>query len=185
MTEDQLEQESLDWLQSVGYTQLNARDLDHLDPRLQRGSTQEVLLVVELRAAIARLNPQVPASAQEDAFKQIRDIGSPALLAANRAFHRLLVNGVPVQYQKDGETRGDFVKLIDWANVDRNTWLAVQQFTIRGPRQTRRPDIILFVNGLPLVLIELKNPADIKADIWMAYDQIQTYKGNRPLEPKV
>ncbi len=176
MTEDQLEQESLEWLQSVGYTQLNARDLDHCDPRLERSSTQEVLLAVELRAAIARLNPQVPTSAQEDAFKQIRDVASPALLAANRAFHRLLINGVPVQYQKDGETRGDFVKLIDWANVDRNTWLAVQQFTIRGPRHTRRPDIILFVNGLPLVLIELKNPADVKADIWMAYDQIQTYK---------
>jgi len=176
MTEDQLEQETLSWLADVGYTPLNARDLDHLDPRLERGSTQEVLLVVELRAAIARLNPQVPASAQEDAFKQIRDIGSPALLAANRAFHRLLINGVPVQYQKDGETRGDFVKLIDWAKSEHNTWLAVQQFTIRGPRHTRRPDIILFVNGLPLVLIELKNPADVKADIWMAYDQIQTYK---------
>jgi type I restriction enzyme R subunit len=176
MTEDQLEQEALGWLASVGYTPLNVRDLDNLNPRLERSNTREVLLVVELRAAISRLNPQVPASAQEDAFKQIRDIGSPALLAANRAFHRLLINGVPVEYQKDGETRGDFVKLIDWAKSERNTWLAVQQFTIRGPRHTRRPDIILFVNGLPLVLIELKNPADVKADIWMAYDQIQTYK---------
>jgi type I restriction enzyme R subunit len=83
---------------------------------------------------------------------------------------------VPVQYQKDGETRGHFVRLIDWQDTACNEWLAVQQFTIKGPRHTRRPDIILFINGLPLVLIELKNPADLNADIWKAYDQIQTYK---------
>ena len=176
MTEDQLEQEALGWLASVGYTPLNARDLDNLDPRLARGSTREVVLSVSLRAAIDRLNPAVPAAAREDAFRQVLDMGQPALLSGNRAFHRVLVTGVPVQYQKDGETRGDFVRLIDWQDAQRNEWLAVQQFTIKGPRHTRRPDIILFINGLPLVLIELKNPADLNADIWKAYDQIQTYK---------
>ena len=114
MTEDQLEQEALGWLASVGYTPLNARDLDHLDPRLERSSTREVVLVSCLRAAIDRLNPSVPAAAREDAFKQVLDMGQPALLSGNRAFHRVLVAGVPVQYQKDGETRGDFVRLIDW-----------------------------------------------------------------------
>lgn len=176
MTEDQLEQEALGWLASVGYTPLNARDLDNLDPRLARASTREVVLAVSLRAAIDRLNPAVPAAAREDAFRQVLDLGRPALLSGNRAFHRVLVTGVPVQYQKDGETRGDFVRLIDWQDTSRNEWLAVQQFTIKGPRHTRRPDIILFINGLPLVLIELKNPADLNADIWKAYDQIQTYK---------
>jgi len=176
MTEDQLEQEALGWLASVGYTPLNARDLDHLDPRLERASTREVMLAVSLRAAIDRLNPAVPAAARDDAFRQVLDSGQPALLSANRAFHRLMVTGVPVQYQKDGETRGDFVRLIDWQDAQRNEFLAVQQFTIKGPRHTRRPDIILFINGLPLVLIELKNPADLNADIWKAYDQIQTYK---------
>ncbi len=176
MTEDQLEQEALGWLASVGYTPLNARDLDHLDPRLVRASAREVVLPVSLRAAIDRLNPAVPAAAREDAFKQVLDLGQPALLPGNRAFHRVLVTGVPVQYQKDGETRGDFVRLVDWQDASRNEWLAVQQFTIKGPHHTRRPDIILFVNGLPLVLIELKNPADLNADIWKAYDQIQTYK---------
>ena len=176
MTEDQLEQETLGWLASVGYTPLNARDLDNLDPRLERASNRVVLLVGELCAAIDRLNPGVPVAAREDAFKQVLDAGGPALLSSNRAFHKLLVNGVPVQYQKDGDTRGDFVRLIDWADASRNSWLAVQQFTIRGPRHTRRPDVILFVNGLPLVLMELKNPADLHADIWKAYDQIQTYK---------
>jgi len=176
MTEDQLEQEALGWLASVGYTPLNARDLDHLDPRLARASTREVVLAVSLRAAIDRLNPTVPAAAREDAFKQVLDLGQRALLSGNRAFHRLLVAGVPVQYQKDGETRGDFVRLVDWQDAGRNEWLVVQQFTIKGPRHTRRPDIILFINGLPLVLIELKNPADLNADIWKAYDQIETYK---------
>ena len=176
MTEDQLEQEALGWLASVGYTPLNARDLDHLDQRLERANTREVVLAACLRAAIDRLNPTVPATAREDAFKQVFDLGQPALLSANRAFHRILVTGVPVQYQKGGETRGDFVRLVDWQDAGRNEWLAVQQFTIKGPRHTRRPDIILFINGLPLVLIELKNPADLNADIWKAYDQIQTYK---------
>ena len=176
MTEDQLEQEALGWLASVGYTPLNARDLDNLDSRLARASTREVVLAVSLRAAIDRLNPSVPSAARQDAFRQVLDLGQPALLSGNRAFHRVLVTGVPVQYQKDGETRGDFVRLIDWQDVSRNEWLAVKQFTIKGPRHTRRPDIILFINGLPLVLIELKNPADLNADIWKAFDQIQTYK---------
>jgi len=176
MTEDQLEQEALGWLASVGYTPLNARDLDHLDRRLTRASDREVVLAACLRAAIDRLNPTVPIAAREDAFQQVLDLGQPALLSGNRAFHRVLVTGVSVQYQKDGETRGDFVRLIDWQDVGCNEWLAVQQFTIKGARHTRRPDIILFINGLPLVLIELKNPADLNADIWKAYDQIQTYK---------
>ena len=175
MTEDQLEQEALGWLASVGYTPLNARD-PHLDSRLVRTSSRDVALEPCLRAAIDRLNPSVPAAAREDAFRQVLDLGQPALLSGNRAFHRVLVTGVPVQYQMNGETRGDFVRLVDWQDVGRNEWLAVQQFSIRGPRHTRRPDIILFVNGLPLVLVELKNPADLNADIWKAYDQIQTYK---------
>ena len=108
------------------------------------------------------------------------DLGIPALLSANRHFHKLLVGGVPVEYQKEGETRGDFVRLIDWKNPAKNRWLAVNQFSIKGLHHTRRPDVILFVNGLPLVLLELKNPADEKADIWKAYDQIQTYKEQIP-----
>lgn len=176
MTEEQLEQDTLGWLVDEGYTALNARDFDHLDTRLVRSSNREVLLMNPLRAAIERLNPQMPANAHEDALQHILNIGQVALLSGNRAFHRVLVTGVPVQYQQNGETRGDFVRLIDWQAVGRNEWLAVQQFTIKGPRHTRRPDVILFVNGLPLVLIELKNPADINADIWKAFDQIQTYK---------
>ncbi len=100
--------------------------------------------------------------------------------AGNRRFHQLLVGGVPVEYQRDGETRGDFVRLIDWAKPVGNEWLAVNQYRIQGPHHPRRPDVMLFVNGLPLVLLELKNPADQNADIWKAYDQIQTYKAQIP-----
>jgi type I restriction enzyme R subunit len=180
MTEDQLEQEALAWLQDVGYSHRYGPDIAHDSPTPERNSYRQVILPFRLREAINRLNPSIPDAAREDAFKQVMDLGIPALLTANQYFHRLLVTGVPVQYQKDAETRGDFVRLIDWATPEHNEWLAVNQFSIKGPRHTRRPDIILFVNGLPLVLIELKNPADEKADIWKAYDQIQTYKEQIP-----
>jgi type I restriction enzyme R subunit len=180
MTEDQLEQEALSWLQDIGYAHLYGPDVAHDGTQPERISYQQVQLAYRLREAIQKLNPSIPANAREDALRQVLDLSIPSLLSANRHFHKLLVGGVPVQYTKDGETRGDFVRLIDWANPERNEWLAVNQFSIKGPHHTRRPDIVLFVNGLPLVLIELKNPADQKADIWKAYDQIQTYKEQIP-----
>jgi type I restriction enzyme R subunit len=180
MTEDQLEQETLGWLAEVGYTPLFGPDISPDGLEQERDDYRQVLLFERLRKAIARLNPDVPLAAREDALQQVRDLGIPVQLAANRHFHKLLVGGVPVQYQKDGETRGDFVRLIDWVTPANNEWLAVNQFSIKGPQHTRRPDIILFVNGLPLVLLELKNPADEAADIWKAYDQIQTYKEQIP-----
>jgi len=180
MTEDQLEQETLGWLAEVGYSHLYGSDIAHDGDSPERENYRQVLLVERLRHAIARLNPSVPLAAREDALKQVVDLGLPIQLSANRLFHRLLVSGVPVQYQKDGETRGDFVRLIDWADVRANEWLAINQFSIQGPKHTRRPDIILFVNGLPLVLLELKNPADVNADLVKAFDQIQTYKEQIP-----
>ncbi|CAM3681277.1 type I restriction endonuclease subunit R [Polaromonas hydrogenivorans] len=180
MTEDQLEQETLAWLQDVGYTCRCGYDIAPDGPTPERSSFSQALLPFRLREAIHKLNPGIPTAAREDAFKQVLDLGIPALLSANRHFHKLLVGGVPVQYQQDGQTRGDFVRLIDWANPVRNEWLAVNQFTLKGAHHTRRPDIILFVNGLPLALLELKNPADLNADVWKAYDQIQTYKAQIP-----
>ena len=180
MTEDQLEQEALTWLQDVGYTQRYGPDIAHDGTSPERADYRQVVLPFRLREAINRLNPGIPVAAREDAIKQVSDLGIPSLLSANRAFHKLLVGGVPVQYQKDGETRGDFVRLIDWAHPEKNEWWAINQFTIKGPHKTRRPDIILFVNGLPLVLLELKNPADENASIWKAFDQLQTYKEQIP-----
>ncbi|MCQ8182316.1 type I restriction endonuclease subunit R [Methylomonas sp. SURF-1] len=197
MTEDQLEQEALGWLAEVGYSNLYGPDLAPDGDTPERGNYQQVVLVERLRAAVARLNPSIPLTAREDAVRQVLDLGIPSLLAANRRFHQLLVNGVPVEYQQHGETRGDFVRLIDWnlpsaqppsgpaghllpRGEGNNEWLAVNQFAIKGPKHSRRPDLILFVNGLPLVLIELKNPADENADIWKAFDQLQTYQEQIP-----
>ncbi|MBK6906355.1 MAG: type I restriction endonuclease subunit R [Rhodocyclaceae bacterium] len=176
MTEDQLEQETLGWLAAVGYTPIYGPDIAYDGTNPERADYRQVLLLSRLRAAIERLNPEIPLATREDALQQVVDLGIPALLSANRRFHKLLIAGVPVEYQKDGETRGDFVRLIDFVDATQNEWLAINQFTIKGPHHTRRPDIILFINGLPLVLLELKNPADENADIWKAYDQIQTYK---------
>lgn len=180
MTEDQLEQETLGWLAEVGYIHLYGPDIAHDGESPERDHYRQVVLVERLRSAMAKLNPKVPLAAREDALKQVLELGLPVQLSANRLFHRLLVSGVPVQYQKDGETRGDFVRLIDWVEVKANDWLAINQFSIQGPKHTRRPDIILFVNGLPLVLLELKNPADVNADLGKAFDQIQTYKEQIP-----
>jgi len=180
VTEDQLEQEALGWLAELGWQHHHGQTIAPDAENAQRSDYRQTLLRERLAAAIARLNPQLPASAREDALQQVLNLGLPAQLAANRAFHKLLVNGVPVQFQKDGETRGDFARLIDWQDVAANEWWAVNQFTVRGPHHTRRPDVVLFVNGLPLVLLELKNPADEQADIWKAFDQIQTYKAQVP-----
>lgn len=180
MTEDQLEQEALSWLSEAGYTHLYGPDiaLDGSNP--ERANYQQVVLVERLRSAVNSLNPSIPVAAREDAIQQVLDLGIPVLLSANRRFHQLLVTGVPVQYQKDNETRGDFVRLVDWVSPAHNEWLAINQFSIKGAHHTRRPDIILFMNGLPLVLLEIKNPADTNADIWKAFDQIQTYKAQIP-----
>jgi type I restriction enzyme R subunit len=180
MTEDQLEQETLGWLTELGYAHLYGPDIAHDGDNPERESYRDVLLTMRMRTAIARLNPQIPLAAREDALRQVLELGVPVQLSANRLFHRLLVGGVPVQYQKDGETRGDFVRLIDWIDVRANEWLVINQFSIQGPKHTRRPDIILFVNGLPLVLLELKNPADVNADLVKAFDQLQTYKEQIP-----
>jgi len=186
MTEDQLEQETLGWLVELGYTHRFGPDIAPEGSAPERESYRQIVLIERLRAAIARLNPQIPISARDDALRQIVDLGFPVQLTANRRFHQLLVTGVPVQYQRDypdgqkSETRGDFVRLIDWADVAANDWLAVNQFAILGPKHNRRPDILLFVNGLPLVLLELKNAVDPNADLTKAFQQIQTYKEQIP-----
>ncbi|WP_374327245.1 type I restriction endonuclease subunit R [Azonexus sp.] len=184
MTENQLELETLLWLGEVGYTHLYGPAMAPDGEEPERSGYQQVLLENRLQAAVDRLNPQLPAAARVDAVRQVVDLGTPALLAANRHFHKLLVGGVPVKVQRDGETRGDFVRLVDWADAARNEWLAVNQFSLKGlghkNAHTRRPDLALFVNGLPFGLIELKNPADENADIWKAFEQIQTYKEQIP-----
>ncbi|MBP4034458.1 type I restriction endonuclease subunit R [Aeromonas sp. PrichA-15] len=180
MTEDQLEQEVMGWLAEVGYRTVCGYDVAPDSDSPWRSDFRQVVLEDVLREAVQRLNPKVPAQAREDAVRQVLNLDTPAQLLANRLFHRLLVNGVKVEYQRGGETVGDYVRLADFANPAANDWFALNQFSIKGPQHTRRPDIILFLNGLPLVVLELKNPADEQADIWKAFEQLQTYKAQIP-----
>ena len=146
----------------------------------ERMSYADVLLVDRVRAAIASINPELPYEVQDDALKQVKRIASPDLIAANEEFHKMLVDGVDVEYRKDGEIRGDKVWLIDFDHPEKNDFLVVNQFTVIENNQNKRPDIILFINGLPLVVIELKNAADENATVAKAYEQIQTYKATIP-----
>ena len=134
-----------------------------------------------LRDALARLNPSLPTDALDDAFRKLTLPVGATLEARNRTFHRMLVDGVTVEYRaSDGSIRGMQAQVINFDDVGANDWLAVNQFTVSENRHTRRPDIVLFVNGLPLGVIELKNPADEDATIWTAWQQFQTYKAELP-----
>ncbi len=182
ITEDQLEQKALEWFAKLGFQCIYGPDIapapDGEMP--ERDDYGQVILVDRLRARLEIINPNVPASAIDDALQQVLSPNLPTLIQTNRQFQQWLRNGVRVRYQRDGETVGDFVHLIDFENVHNNDWAAINQFTIKGPRHTRRPDIIVFINGLPISVLELKNPADEEADIWKAFDQLQTYKEQIP-----
>jgi len=183
VTENQVEQAALQWLRDLGWATAYGPDISPPDtktPGTERDTYRQVCLHHRLEAAIARLNPHIPAKARDDALRRVRSPDTPALLAANRQVHRWLIEGVPVEYQKDGETRGDRVRLIDFNDPENNDWLAVNQFTVQGPKAERRPDVVLFINGLPLVVVELKNPGDEDADIWGAFNQLQAYKEDIP-----
>ena len=179
ISEDDVEQAALQWLESLRWSIAHGPDIsppDATSPGTERDTYRQVCLLHRLAAAIQRINPAIPAGARDEALRLVLNPNNPSLISANRQFHRWLVEGVPVEYQKDGETRGDRVRLIDFADVARNDWVSVNQFSIQGPKHTRRPDVILFINGLPLVVLELKNPGDENADIWGAFNQLQAYK---------
>ncbi|WP_441261147.1 type I restriction endonuclease subunit R [Bradyrhizobium sp. 521_C7_N1_3] len=183
ISEDDVEQAMLQWLSGLGWSTAHGPDISPPDartPGTERASYREVVLAGRLQDTIARLNPHIPAGARDDALRRVLNSNVPGLVNANRQVHRWLVDGVPVEFQKDGETRGDRVRLIDFTDVAANDWLAVNQFSVQGPKLTRRPDVVLFVNGLPLVVVELKNPGDEDADIWAAWNQLQAYQQDIP-----
>jgi type I restriction enzyme R subunit len=176
ITEDQLEQLCLEWFGEQGYYIAYEPDIAPDSANPERQDYTEVVLRGRLEDALQNINKGIPFSAIADAIDQILKPQHYSLIKNNQAFHQMMIEGVSVIYEKDGEKRGDKVKLIDFKNVSENRFLAVNQYTIKGIKQPRRPDIVVFINGLPLFVIELKNPADEKADIWTAFDQIQTYK---------
>jgi type I restriction enzyme R subunit len=180
MTEDQIEQLTIARLRDLGYAYQHGPAIAHDGEQPERESYEQVLLLGRLRAAVRRINTRIPAAAQEEAVKQVARIASPDLLANNEAFHRMLTEGVKVDYQQDGTTRGDLVWLVDFHEPANNDLLVVNQYTVVENGRNKRPDVLLFVNGLPLVLLELKNAADEKASIRSAYKQVETYKETIP-----
>ena len=180
MTEAQIEQFAIARLGELGYAYQHGPGIAPDGEQPERESYEQVLLVERLRAAVRRINPKIPAAAQEEAVKQVARIASPELLVNNEVFHRMLTEGVKVDYQQDGTTRGDLVWLVDFHEPANNDLLVVNQYTVVENGKNKRPDVLLFVNGLPLVLLELKNAADEKASIRSAFRQVETYKETIP-----
>ena len=176
MTENEIEKLAITLLEHQGYTYINGVHLAPDAPDSERTTFEEVVLKQRLENAVRRINPMIPLDAQQDAVKQILRIASPDVLSNNETFHRLLTEGIPVTKRVNGQERGDRVFLIDFENPLHNEFLVVNQFTIVENGVNKRPDIILFVNGLPLVVIELKNATDDKTTIQSAFRQIETYK---------
>ena len=181
LNESTVETAALEWFGELGYAVGHGPDLAPGERAAERKSFGDVVLVGRLGEAIRRLNPKIPEEARQDALRKLLRLETPSLAGSNRRFHHLLRDGVEVEYpRKDGSIAGDSVRLIDFEDPARNDWLAVNQFTVIEAQHNRRPDIVVFVNGLPLGLIELKNAADEDATIWTAYQQLQTYKAEIP-----
>ncbi len=176
ITESEIEEFAIELLESSGYQYIYGPDIAPDSDTPERASFEDVLLLERMQSAVRRINPSLPSTVIEDAIKQIQRLNSPELIANNEAFHRILTEGVKVSYQKDGKERGDLVWLVDFQNPDNNDFVVCNQFTVIENNVNKRPDVILFINGLPLVVIELKNPADENATVKSAFKQIQTYK---------
>jgi len=180
-TECIVEEAALGWLDNLGFSIAHGPDIAPDTSAAERTAFNQVALDGRLRMALAQLNPALPPEALEDAFRKLTRPEGPTLETRNRAFHKMLIDGVPVEYRRpDGSIAGSQAKVIDYTNPENNDWLAVNQFTVAENKHTRRPDVVLFINGLPLVIIELKNPADEDATIWSAFQQFQTYKAELP-----
>ena len=180
-SESVIEQAALAWLESLGYLILSGPEIAPEEPAAERDNYGQVVLEYRLRQALARLNPQVPTDALEEAFRKLTRPDSPSLVANNHVIHKYLVEGVPVEYQRaDGSIGGDLVRVFDYDDPENNEFLAVNQYTVVEDQHERRPDVVLFINGLPIAVIELKNAATENATIWSAFNQLQTYKRQIP-----
>ncbi len=182
-TESDLENATLEWLEELGFGIVFGPNIAPDGESPERESYKDIVLIGRLRSAVSTINPNIPRDAQEDAIKKVINIAysNPSLLETNHAFHRMLAEGVDVEYRRDdGSIAGDKVYLVDHKNLSNNDWLAVNQYTVIENNRNRRPDVIIFINGLPLAVFELKNPADVNATVRNAFNQIQTYKSDIP-----
>ncbi|MEZ8012402.1 type I restriction endonuclease subunit R [Vibrio sp. FF59] len=180
ITEDQLEQECIRWFTDQGYLYKNGYDIAPDGDSPERDDYHQVVLKQRLLNQLAIINPELPIEALNDVVNTVSSPDTPILIKNNRAFHKFVIEGVPVEYTavEDGEskTKHTHAQLMDFATPNNNELLIVNQFTITGTKGNRRPDVVVFINGLPISVIELKNPADEHADIWNAFNQLQTYK---------
>ena len=181
LTEAVVEEAALNWLAGLGWQVAHGPDIAPDTPGAERTDYDQVVLERRLRDALVRLNPDLPAEALDDAFRRLTRPEGATLEARNRAFHRMLVDGVTVEYRaQTGAMRGAQARVVDFEKPTNNHWLAVNQFGVTENKHSRRPDVVLFVNGLPLGVIELKNPTDEDATVWTAWQQLQTYKAELP-----
>lgn len=179
ISEDNIEQIIIQEFVELGYQYINGTDISP-DGSMPERDYNEVVLKNRLQEAIAKLNPTIPYEAQEEALRKVLRSDSPELFQNNYQFHKYLTEGVDVEYRKENRIAGDKVWLIDYKNPSNNEFLVINQFTVIEGNTNKRPDVILFVNGLPLVVIELKNAADENADVNAAFNQLQTYKHTIP-----
>jgi type I restriction enzyme R subunit len=180
VTEDTLELQALDWFKEIGYAKYHGPDIAPEGKNEERKSFADVILVNRLKNKLFELNPKVPANGIDEAIRKILlfDITNPVL--QNKRCHQYITDGVDVEYQTVHGNKPDKVWLIDFKNPENNEFIAINQFTVIENKNNRRPDIVIFINGLPLAVVELKNPSDPKTDVWEAYNQIQTYKNEIP-----
>ncbi|WP_286300693.1 type I restriction endonuclease subunit R [Vibrio apostichopi] len=180
ITEDQLEQECIRWFTDQGYLYKNGYDITPDGDSPERDDYHQVVLKQRLLNQLAIINPELPIEALNDVVNTVSSPDTPILIKNNRAFHKFVIEGLPVEYTvvEDGEskTKHTHAQLMDFTTPNNNEFLIVNQFTITGTKGNRRPDVVVFINGLPISVIELKNPADEHADIWNAFNQLQTYK---------
>ena len=180
-SESHVEDAALEWLSELGYAVLHGPDISPDGPAPERVSYDQILLTVRLREALERLNPRLPTETLEEVLRKVQQTETPSLIEENRRLHRYLIEGVPVELaREDGSIGGDVARLVDFTNMDANDWLAVNQYTVIEHGHNRRPDVVLFVNGLPLAVMELKNPGDENATLEGAFNQLQTYKDQIP-----
>ncbi|MDY0231143.1 MAG: type I restriction endonuclease subunit R [Candidatus Saccharicenans sp.] len=181
--ESEVEEAALNWLESLGWTVISGSDPDMIPGSLFSGRKDysQVFLENRLIDALRLLNPELPEDAIKDAYRRLTHPEGATLEARNRTFHKMLIDGVNIEYRRPDESiAGAQAKVVDFSNPDNNDWLVVNQFTVVENKHARRPDIVAFVNGIPLAIIELKNPADQKATILSAFNQLQTYKAEIP-----
>ena len=180
INEDQVELQGINWFKELGYQYKNGYEISPEGTDSERDDFRKVIFQERLRSALLKINSDIPEKTISNSISQILNPNIPDLINCNREIHSWLTKGLKITYMKDDQEIGHQLKLIDFDNLENNDFLVVNQFEVKGDKRLRRPDVVVFVNGLPLSVIEFKNPADVKADIWSAFNQLQTYKDNIP-----